>query len=126
METVYIDTHVAVWLFQNDLSKFSDKVLGVLETNDLSVSAMVVMELEFLYEIGRLTYKPMEILSSLQKSIGLKVCEAKFSAVVYYSLDFDWTRDPFDRLIVANADYQNAQLISKDRNILENYKKAIW
>ena len=35
---------------------------------------MVVLELEFLHEIGRLNYKYDEILSSLAQSIDLKIC----------------------------------------------------
>lgn len=126
METIYIDTHVVVWLFKNDLTKFSDKVLQLMEQHDLLVSSMVVMELEFLYEIGRITYKPLEILSELGRTIDLKVCEEKFVDVAYQSIDLIWTRDPFDRLIAANAALNSAMLISRDKNILEHYKRAVW
>ena len=126
METIYLDTHVVVWLFQNDLTKFSDKVLGLINKDDLLISPMVIMELEFLYEIGRVTYKPLEIVSELGHTIGLKVCEEKFVHSAYQSIDLSWTRDPFDRLIVANAKISSAILVSKDKNILENYERAVW
>ena len=37
-----------------------------------------------------------------------------------------WTRDPFDRVIVANAALNGNILISKDQNILEHYIHARW
>jgi len=126
VETVYLDTHVVVWLFAKELGKFSQEVLKLLEECELRVSAMVVLELEFLYEIGRLNYKAESIISNLGKTIGLKVCSLSFNDVIEESLKHSWTRDPFDRVIVANASYNGCVLISKDRNILTNYKRAIF
>jgi len=37
-----------------------------------------------------------------------------------------WTRDPFDRLIVAHSKHRDAHLITKDKKILTNYGKAIF
>ncbi len=41
-------------------------------------------------------------------------------------LDYSWTRDPFDRLIVGHAAVDDELLLSKDRKILENYPFARW
>ncbi len=43
-----------------------------------------------------------------------------------HSLKEGWTRDPFDRLIVANAKAANASLVTKDERILKNYSRAVW
>ncbi len=101
-------------------------MLNLLEKHDLLVSPMVVLELKFLFEIGRLKVEPMKVLSSLQKTIGLAVCNDAFSITVYEAMDLDWTRDPFDRIIVANASVFNAKLMSKDASILKNYAHAVW
>ncbi|MCF7950382.1 MAG: hypothetical protein K9L57_01970 [Spirochaetaceae bacterium] len=37
-----------------------------------------------------------------------------------------WTRDPFDRLITAQADIQAASLLTKDGTIRTHYPKAVW
>lgn len=126
MESIHLDTHVIVWLFQKDLAKFSEQSLKLINNNELKISPMVVMELKFLNEIGRLNYKPMEIITELTKAIALNVSDEKFATIAYESLDLSWTRDPFDRLIVASASAQKAKLISKDRNILDNYEYAVW
>ncbi|WP_199317478.1 hypothetical protein [Planktothricoides raciborskii] len=46
--------------------------------------------------------------------------------MIGHSLDLDWTRDPFDRLIVAHAAVNNNILLTKDRIILANYAQAQW
>ncbi|MBW2708024.1 MAG: transposase, partial [Deltaproteobacteria bacterium] len=42
------------------------------------------------------------------------------------ALDISWARDPFDRIIVANATVDRDILVTKDQNILENYEKSMW
>jgi len=47
--------------------------------------------------------------------------------VVNKALDVTWTEDPFDRLIVANAQANHqAKLITRDRSIRKNYPRAVW
>jgi len=58
--------------------------------------------------------------------IGLKVCDKSLNTIVSGALNLSWTRDPFDRIIVANASVNNDILVTKDQNILKNYKKAMW
>ena len=61
----------------------------------------------------------------LSDRIGLKMCDKSFNTIVSSALDFSWTRDPFDRIIVANASINHNILVTKDHNILTNYEKAI-
>lgn len=126
MEAIYLDTHVVIWLFSGELDKISKKALELIEEHELLVSPMVILELEFLYEIGRLNYKYDAILSSLSESIDLKVCSLPFVNVVKESTKHNWTRDPFDRLIVANAICNNSLLLTRDKKIRDNYVKAVW
>lgn len=126
METLYLDTHVVVWLFSQEIEKLSPKALELIEESELYVSPMVVLELEFLHEIGRLTYASEAIVKSLSDSIDLKVSEESFDKVAYESVKQNWTRDPFDRIIVAQAMCENAQLLTKDRKILEHFGQAVW
>ena len=87
---------------------------------------MSLVELQFLYEIGRITKPSSIIVEYLRESIGLEVCEIDFSKVAIESHDVQWTRDPFDRLIAANVRAKKARLISKDECILSNFKNSIW
>ncbi len=38
----------------------------------------------------------------------------------------DWTRDLYDRMIVAHAAVRNLPLLTKDDTILAHYRKAFW
>jgi PIN domain nuclease of toxin-antitoxin system len=38
----------------------------------------------------------------------------------------DWTRDPFDRLIVAQASLFDAPLITKDADVHAHYRNVVW
>ena len=126
METLYLDTHVVVWLFAGEIEKFSDTARDHIEERELLVSPMVVLELEFLYETGRLRYRHDAIVDSLSQSIDLKVCKLPFATIAKEATRHDWTRDPFDRLIVANAICNDSALLSRDRNILKHCRIAVW
>ena len=123
---ICLDTHVVVWLYAGDKELLSNTAIELIENNDLLISPIVYLELKFLYEISRIKVAPAEILENLSASIGLSVCEKSFFQVISESISLEWTRDPFDRIIVGNAVANDAVLITKDSRILKNYSKACW
>ena len=127
MEALYLDTHIVVWLRQKELQKFSPKALFAIEqAEQLFISPMVELELKFLHEIGRISDTPYNILGDLGAMIGLKIDDRNFSEVIQKAMLIDWTRDPFDRIIVAHAMSQERKLLTKDENILSYFQDAIW
>ena len=127
METLYLDTHIVIWLREKALHKFSKKALSCIENADvIMVSAMVVLELKYLYEIGKINEEPQHIISDLSDMIDLKVDQNSFYDSVKEALYVRWTRDAFDRLIVANAIFASAPLLTKDQKILENFEDAVF
>ena len=50
----YLDTNVVVWLAQGNLTRISPKAQRVLEETALLISPMVLIELEYLYEVNRI------------------------------------------------------------------------
>ena len=123
---IHLDTHVVVWLYANELSRFSSAGLERIENNDLFISPMVTLELEYLHETGRLRCKSRIICDSLEQTVGLRICDHSFTAVIRVSIDQTWTRDPFDRVIVAQARLADAPLLTKDGSIIKHYRKAFW
>lgn len=122
----YVDTHVAVWLAEANLSKLSRKALSLLQNGDIRISPMAVLELQYLYEIRRIIDPPPEILLKLSVEIGLTVCDYAFPIIADLARGENWTRDPFDRLIVAHAKANGmSPLISSDELIQSNYPKAL-
>ncbi len=124
---IYLDTHVVVWLYAGMIERLSPDAKHLINEHDLYISPIVRLELEYLFEIGRITCHADSILTDLSERIGLTVCPKEFNTVMGQALRYAWTRDPFDRVIVAQAAaVSQNQLLTKDRRILENYGKAVW
>ena len=115
-----------VWLYAGDLKKISKPAQKLINKNEIYICSIVRLELQYLFEIGRITVESKEIIIDLSGRIGLKICDKNFNIIVNGALDLSWTRDPFDRIIVANAALNNNILLTKDKNILANYENARW
>lgn len=123
---IYLDTHVVVWLYGGLTEELSLDAMNAIETNELLVSPMVRLELQYLCETGRILAKPDTILSALATELGLATCALAFPAVVQKALSLNWTRDPFDRIIVAQAVAGKRRLLTRDQTIHKNFARAIW
>ncbi len=123
---IYLDTHVLVWLYAGLSEKLTTLAKTLINENEIYISAIVRLELQYLYEIQRITDKSDLIIADLSNRIGLKVCDKDFNLIISKSLAINWTRDPFDRIITANAHLNNNILVTKDKNILANYIYAKW
>src|SRR5271155_529375 len=114
----YLDTNIAIFLHAGNVARLTQRATEQIESADLLVSAMVMLELEMLYEKGAIRYTASQILSDLSQQIGLSVCQFPMAAVMGSALRVKWTREPGDRIIVANAIANNeAPLITSDRRI---------
>lgn len=123
---IHLDTHAVVWLAGGQARKVPLGVRRRLEQAPPSISPMVAMELDFLFEIGRTTESSVAILDHLEATIGLTLSPVPFASAVAAARGLLWTRDPFDRLIVGSALSQGAHLATSDDRILANYPLAIW
>jgi PIN domain nuclease of toxin-antitoxin system len=123
----YLDTNAVLWLIRDPHGSLSTRAQRRLDADDeLLISPMVLLELENLFEIRRITMSGEESLHKLGAEIGLQVCSYPFGLVIEQAIHERWTRDPFDRIIVAHARARKAPLVTKDENILRNYKLALW
>ena len=123
----YLDTNVVIYLHSNDARLTLRAKQQVEIADDLLASAMVMLELEMLSEKGVLRYSACQILADLNQQIGVSVCQLPMATIMNAALSIKWTREPGDRIIVANAIANNeAPLITSDRRIHEHYENAIW
>lgn len=125
--TAYLDTNALIWLSDGSLAGLSPKIDQLLQQADLLFSPMVLLELEFLYEIKRSKRPARDIRQKVEYELGVRLCEIPFATIAAAALDEKWTRDPFDRLIVANAKANGfAWLISADETIRKHYPRTVW
>lgn len=125
---IYMDTHIVVWLYaEAESGRLSAHAReAVRAASEIRISPMVRLELQFLYEIDRLGATPATIVDELTGVLGIRICNASFDAVVRRAESQGWMRDPFDRLIVAQAALHEAPLVTKDGTIREHYQHAVW
>jgi PIN domain nuclease of toxin-antitoxin system len=122
----YLDTHAVVWLYEGLISKLSKTAMSRIQSDELFISPAVILEIQFLHEIRRVTRTGPSMVAVLSEDIGLQVCPLEFPSVVASALELSWIRDPFDRLIVAHAAANDAPLITRDEKIRRHYKRAVW
>ena len=123
----YLDTHVAVWLAEGRVKQIGARARRLLEKADLLVSPIVLLELEYLHEVQRSKLRALDILRKLEHEIEVRVCDLGFAEVTRAALDETWTRDPFDRMVVAQAKANGfALLITADEQIAAHYLRTIW
>ncbi len=123
---VHLDTHVVVWLYSGLLNLIPSRIAIAINHNLLRVSPVVALEIQYLFETGRISVPADAILEDLDMRIGLKMDRLSFTRVVRQSLLEKWTRDPFDRLIVSQARIRHVPLLTRDRTIRKYYKNARW
>lgn len=123
---IYLDTHVVIWMYQKDQQRFTQRGYSLIETEDLVISPMVQLEIEYLFEIKKIAERSSVIIDYMRKQIGLHISDTPFSEVVERAELLKWTRDPFDRLIAAQADLQQVALLTKDGTIHTYYPRAVW
>ena len=123
---IRLDTHVVVWLYTGEVEKLSPAAVKAIEDELPAISPLVGLELTYLHEIGRLTVTAAEILDDLAQRISLATSQALLANVVKTATALRWTRDPFDRLIAADALCVGASLVTKDSIIRANLETALW
>ena len=127
VSTAYLDTHVAVYLHDGLIEELSSQAKRHIEENDLVISPIVLLELEYLFTRKRISIDSKSMWATLATTFGIAVCPFPFAGIVHESLDLHWTTDPFDRLIVGHARANaSSPLITRDRLIRRHYQNAVW
>lgn len=122
-----LDTHVVVWLYAGLHDRFPTSLRDRLNEASLRFSPMVRLELGYLHEIGGIVDEPRRLLAELATATGLAEDAQPFARVVDLAERMTFTRDPFDRIIVAQALAARDLLVTKDERIRAAYPvQTIW
>lgn len=122
---IHLDTHVAAWLRAGDRKRLRP-VQKLLDREELRLSPFVLMELQVLYEIGRLRESGPQIASSLEEDFDVHVEPDHVVQAIERAYDLSFTRDPFDRLIAGHALASDVQLLTFDQTLHGNVSCARW
>lgn len=126
-QDLHLDTHVVVWLYAGEHDRFPPALRDRLGSDSLRYSPMVRLELTYLYEIDRIADVPERIIGELRAAVGLMEDTQPFARVVDLAERETFTRDPFDRIITAQAIAARSALATKDERILRAHPEAaLW
>lgn len=114
---IHLDTHVVVWLVAGLADKVPHAVLERVQDDDVAISPVVRLELTYLREIGRLRHGADDVIGRLHRATGSVEDSTPFGDVVAAGVSMTWTRDPFDRLITAQALAARCDLATADQTI---------
>lgn len=116
-----LDTHVFLWLIDND-RRLSNQFRQAIQdpNNEKFLSVVSIWECVIKYQVGKLdfpespdTYLPAQRREHLIKT--LNVDENSIAQLIQLPL---LHKDPFDRLIMAQAVQHNLTIMTEDRAIL--------
>ena len=121
----HLDTHVAIWMVAGDKRRLRP-VERHLRTASLRISPITVVEMELLREMGRIREPVDKVLEILATDHGVEEAGGDMRDVARQARLLAWTRDPFDRLIVAHAIADHATLLTADDTIRASCPIARW
>lgn len=119
-----LDTHIFLWL-NSDPEKLSETILKACSTsdNELYLSLVSPWEIQIKQQLGKLQlYNPLSDLIKTQiDQNGLIILPVKLEHIYALSNLPAIHKDPFDRLLIAQAKIESMVLVSEDK-MIRNYQ----
>lgn len=124
-----LDTHTFIW-WDSKKVKLSQKVLKICQNleNTLILSVASVWEMQIKSQLGKLTLKvPLStIIENQVDSNNLQVLPIQLPHILALENLPHHHRDPFDRLLIAQANVENAAILSRDPLLSQYHVKVVW
>jgi PIN domain nuclease of toxin-antitoxin system len=118
-----LDTHTFIW-WDSAQEKLSTRVLNLCkdQANILMLSVASVWEMQIKHQLGKLSLKlPIAtIIETQQKTNGIEIIPIQLTHVLSLENLPLHHRDPFDRLIIAQANVEGAIVVSCD-SVFKHY-----
>jgi PIN domain nuclease of toxin-antitoxin system len=126
---VLVDTHTLVWMLHNspELSPTA-RTLAADLTNDVLVSIGSAWELAIKHSLGKITLKMSfrEFIEGAVRSARLAMLPITVDHLDRLGALPHHHRDPFDRLLVAQALVEGVPLLSRDENLDAYGVSRLW
>ncbi len=124
--TLLLDTHLVLWWMAGEASRISKKALAALGSDGIEpvVSAVTIWEAAIKRGLGKLD-APGDLLSQLERAGVelLPVTPRHADQVASLPLHH---RDPFDRLLVAQAMLEGLPFVSDDEWVRRYDIEVVW
>jgi len=124
-----LDTHTFIW-WDSEPDKLSPPALALCQdrTNRLLLSVASVWEMQIKLQLGKLqlTLPLAEMIKGQQQHNGLAVLPITLAHVLALQNLPPHHKDPFDRLLIAQANVEDATLVSRDPLFSTYPVKVLW
>ncbi|MDD5297678.1 MAG: type II toxin-antitoxin system VapC family toxin [Rhodocyclaceae bacterium] len=124
-----LDSHVFLWL-NLEPEKCSKRVLHLCQQPEttLLLSMVSVWEMQIKHQLGKLPLDvPLrQLVEANQATYGLQLLTIQSKHIFTLEALPDHHRDPFDRLLIAQAQSESLLLATADRNIQLYPVETIW
>lgn len=124
-----LDTHSFIWT-HNEPRKLSAKVAAAIinPANNLFLSIASVWEIQIKIQIGKFNFKDAleDVIAEQQRINNIRLLPIMLAHIVELkNLPFHH-KDPFDRLLIAQANSENLTLISADSKFSVYNVNLLW
>lgn len=117
-----LDTHLLLWTL-GDPKRVDARTLALIERTDAYVSVASIWEISIKAALGKLKARPADVLEAIEPTgYALLPIQGKHAAAVYELAPHH--NDPFDRLLIAQAQIEGMTLLTNDA-ALAAYGKVV-
>jgi PIN domain nuclease of toxin-antitoxin system len=124
-----LDTHAFIW-WDNEPEKLSKGALAHCQdvSNTLILSVVSVWEMQIKVQLGKLRLKePLsDLIESQRKTNNLLILSVDLPHALELESLPAHHKDPFDRLLIAQAQLENLYIVSKDPIFTTYGARVIW
>jgi PIN domain nuclease of toxin-antitoxin system len=111
---ILLDTNALIWLLAGHGRAAELAQAG----GRLYLSPVSLLELQFLVEVDRLEVEAGRSVADVAADPRWQLDSPRSDVLFGNALSVEWTRDPFDRLLIAHARCRRWRLATGDRRIL--------
>jgi PIN domain nuclease of toxin-antitoxin system len=124
-----LDTHIFLW-WELEPEKLSSAALVCLEAeeNQLIISMASIWEMQIKIQLGKLQLKRglADVINRQRKENGLAVLPVEISYIIALEKLPSFHKDPFDRMLIAQAMTENIAIITADQAFHHYPINTIW
>jgi PIN domain nuclease of toxin-antitoxin system len=126
---ILLDTHTFLWWITDD-QKLSGRAREIISdgSNELFLSAATGWEMAIKAQIGRLKLpgEPIHFILEQMRINAIQSLPIQMNHALHVSTLPQHHRDPFDRLLIAQAQLEGLPVLSSDHQLANYQVEVIW
>ncbi len=120
-----LDTHALLWWVTDD-ARLSRRARNVIAAGDILVSVVSAWEIEIKRGLGRIEADTHAILGEVSTTEGFRWLDIRPSHVAALADLPTLHRDPFDRMLIAQANQERVALVTRDKDVRRYPIDIVW